>query len=75
MSDGAWQIGGDMGNELPNYAAAGGAFRREFVEDTRLQARDALAAIVAAYDAALADPQAKMPTTLHAAIENARRVL
>ena len=60
---------------LPAYTAAGGKFRREFVGDTRLEARDALAAVVVAYDAALADPQAKMPTTLHAAIENARRVL
>ena len=60
---------------IPSYASMGGKFRREFVEDTRLEARDALEAVVVAYDAALADPQAKMPTTLHAAIENARRVL
>ncbi len=49
--------------------------RLRFVEDTRLEARDALGAIVKAYDAALTDAQVKMPTVLHFAIENARRVL
>lgn len=50
-------------------------FSREFVDTTRLEARDALRAVVSAYDLALKDEQTKIPTYLHAAIENARRVL
>ncbi len=49
--------------------------RQEFIEDTRLEARDALAAIVAAYDMALAIEGTNIPTPLHAACEAARRVL
>lgn len=38
------------------------------------KAQDAARAVVAAYDRALNDPQAKIPTALHMAIEAARRV-
>jgi len=46
--------------------------RAEFLEETRLEARDALALIVAARDL---DPEALIPTPLMVAIEAARRVL
>ena len=44
----------------------------EFLEDTRLEARDALALIVAARDL---NPDALIPTPLMAAIEAARSIL
>ena len=46
--------------------------RLRFVEDTRLEARDALQAIVTAYDAVREQEGAKIPTMLHCAIEVAR---
>lgn len=49
--------------------------RTEFLEDTRLEARDALQAVIAAYDLAKADATARLPTSLMAAVEMARRVL
>lgn len=48
------------------------SFSREFVEDTRLEARDALRLIIATYDAAGAPP---IPSPMLAAIEAARKVL
>ncbi len=43
-----------------------------FLEETRLEARDALATIIHAYDAAGQPP---IPTPLLAAIEHARKVI
>lgn len=43
----------------------------EFLEDTRLEARDALRAVIAAYDKAVADG-VKLPTMLMCSIEVAR---
>ena len=49
-------------------------FRRVFLEDSRLEATDALRAIIAAYDKAVADG-VKLPTMLMCAIECARAAL
>lgn len=54
------------------FTAALDAFSRDFVEDTRLEARDALAHIVAMHDRY---PDAMLPTPLLAAIEAGRKVL
>ena len=59
-----------MGN-LPLYAERD---RLRFIEDTRLEARDCLLAIIAAYDKAVADG-VKLPTMLMCAIECARAAL
>lgn len=59
-------------------AAFGGrldAFNREFVDTTRLEARDALRAIIAAYDKVLEQPGTKIPTMLMCAIEIGRSKL
>jgi hypothetical protein len=60
------------GSVLPLYAEID---RLRFLEETRLEARDRLAAIIVAYDEALKDAQTKIPTPLHAAIEIARGAL
>ena len=49
--------------------------RTEFLEDTRLEARDALRQIIAAYDASLNREGAKIPTMLMCAIECGRKVV
>ena len=48
------------------------AFSREFMADTRLEARDALRTIIAARDLA---PEVQIPTPLMCAIEAARRIV
>ena len=53
---------------LPLYAEID---RLRFIKDTRLEARDSLRAIIAAYDKAVADG-VKLPTMLMCAIECAR---
>lgn len=66
----------NLGNDPANHPAvmAAEAFRQQFLADTRLEARDALRAIIAAYDKAVIDGE-KLPTTLMCAIECARGVL
>lgn len=59
----------DMGQQLA------AAFNAQFVAETRLEARDALAHIVAMYDIALQDSRTTIPTPLHLAIEAGRKVL
>ncbi len=62
-------------NSSEVFDAPLGKFQREFLEETRLDARDALSAIIAAYDKAKEDPATKIPTILMCAIEVARRKL
>lgn len=59
----------DIAKQLAQQPQVHRTFRAAF--DTHPAARK-LAAIVRAYDQALLDPQTKMPTTLHLAIESAR---
>ena len=49
------------------------AFVRTAVETERENNRRILIALVEAYDKALADPKATLPTYLHAALEAARK--
>ena len=65
----------DFAAELLEISKGHAEILKSGIEVGKREPVAAIRAIVAAYDAALTDPACKMPTPLHAAIENARRLL